>query len=406
MIVRLLPVDNPTSPPAFQHIYLTQIKHLTKPNRDYPHGIKSSTLTDFLLINSGLIIVYFVIILMIAAIPAAPLQAANRTPHYDFNANCIRAYNEILALRFDEGKRIINAERLQNPSNRIPVLLENYLDFLNLFLNDDPSLFKRLESNRSDRLNLLSEVAHPSPWQLFAQAAVSFQWSFTRARFGEFAAAAFDLTRAYNLIERNKTMYPDFYPNYLISGVLNVVIGAMPDQYRWLTGLVGMHGSVEEGRRELNALVQHFNKDNQLSFLMIETLLYMSFIEISLMDEDGEPDRIAALLAKEYPQNNHPLICYVRANTAIRMHRNEEAITILNLCSPSPGTHPLPYLDLLQGVALLNRLDPKAATYFHSFTQVYKTRSFVKTAFERLAWIAWLNADTAGYQRYMSEVLT
>ena len=60
---------------------------------------------------------------------------------YDFNSNCKTAYAEIIKLKLATGEELIAKERLQNPNNLIPDLLDGYIDFFNLFFNLKSILF-------------------------------------------------------------------------------------------------------------------------------------------------------------------------------------------------------------------------------------------------------------------------
>jgi hypothetical protein len=48
--------------------------------------------------------------------------------NFVFNENCIKAYKNILSLKFNEGALQLAQEKKTNPNNKIPVLLENYID--------------------------------------------------------------------------------------------------------------------------------------------------------------------------------------------------------------------------------------------------------------------------------------
>ncbi|MFM8739058.1 MAG: hypothetical protein ACKOC0_02510, partial [Cytophagales bacterium] len=62
---------------------------------------------------------------------------------YDFDATCQQAYQEIFALRINNGLQLIRKAKQEKPDNLIPVLLENYADFFVLFLNEDPNYYQQ-----------------------------------------------------------------------------------------------------------------------------------------------------------------------------------------------------------------------------------------------------------------------
>ncbi|HCL07075.1 MAG TPA: hypothetical protein DHW64_14500, partial [Chitinophagaceae bacterium] len=83
---------------------------------------------------------------------------------YDFNALCQQAYYEITRLKIEHGQELIQKAQLQNPENLIPVVLESYIDFLVLFLNENPADYKIRYPRFSERINALEEGPTNSPY--------------------------------------------------------------------------------------------------------------------------------------------------------------------------------------------------------------------------------------------------
>jgi hypothetical protein len=195
-----------------------------------------------------------------------PLSGTS-SPHYDFNANCIKAYTEIISLNFRSGAELLNIDKSRNPANRIPVFLENYIDFLTLAIGEEQSDYEQLRHKRSDRISFLSSGEPNSAWHRHCQAAVYLQWSFARVKFGEYTMAGLDLNRAYRLLEENKSLYPGFIPDILLNGVMNALIGSIPDNYKWASRLVGMEGTIETGRNMLYRLLDITETSSQWAHL-------------------------------------------------------------------------------------------------------------------------------------------
>ena len=63
--------------------------------------------------------------------------------YYDFNPLCRQAYNELICLRIEGGKKLLNQERQLHPDNLIPYFLDNYADFYSLFFNEDFAEFEK-----------------------------------------------------------------------------------------------------------------------------------------------------------------------------------------------------------------------------------------------------------------------
>ena len=71
----------------------------------------------------------------------------------EVNEQCMLAYEDILALRFDEAEEKLAEEKSENPENLFVPYLENYIDFLTIFIGENEFQFDELEGNKSDRIN-------------------------------------------------------------------------------------------------------------------------------------------------------------------------------------------------------------------------------------------------------------
>ncbi|WP_204267574.1 hypothetical protein, partial [Escherichia coli] len=63
-------------------------------------------------------------------------------------------------------------------------------------------------------------------------------------KFGHFWDAGWDFRKAYMLLKENKKAFPQFAPNDLLFGAVTAVVGTVPKGYKWLTNLLGIHGSL------------------------------------------------------------------------------------------------------------------------------------------------------------------
>lgn len=327
------------------------------------------------------------------------------SPHYDFNANCIRAYTEIISLNFQSGAGLLSIEKAQNPTNRIPVFLENYIDFLTLAIGEEQSDFELLRQNRSDRINFLLSGEPNSAWHKHCLAAVYLQWSFARVKFGEYTMAGLDLNRAYRLLEENKSLYPGFVPDMLLNGVMNALIGSIPENYKWATSLVGMEGAIESGRTMLYQLLDITDTTPKWAHLRAETYFYLAFIEMNLQSDKNLVTGLLHRMESTNSQATGPLNCYIKANLAIRTRNNDKAIEILEVCKIPDGSYPFHYIEFVIGNAKLNRLDQSAAKHFLNFVNHYKGSNYIKSAYQRLAWLSLLKGDHNGYRFYTSLIL-
>lgn len=324
--------------------------------------------------------------------------------NYDFNENCIRAYQQIISLNFNEGRNIIEAEKFSNPENKIPLFLENYIEFLTLVIGENQLDFEKHKPNRSDRINLLKAANVDSPWHRHCQAAIYLQWSFARAKFGEYALAGLDLNHAYRLLKQNKSIHPDFTPDMLLDGVLNALIGSIPESYKWATRLMGIDGAIETGRAKLYRLIEISETNNHWEYLKPEAYFYLSFIEMNLQGDKTRAVSLLNRMEQDTSLDAGPLNCYLKANLCLRTGRNDRAIDILENCKVPEGSYPFHYLEYVLGSAKLNQLDMAASRHLLNYVNHHKGLNYIKSAYQRLAWLSLLDNDANAYKFYISKV--
>ena len=167
--------------------------------------------------------------------------------HYDFNTTCRQAYQAIIELRLDEGSRLLREEKKRDGNNLIPFFLDNYIDFFQLFFNEDAAQYAAWKSRRDSRLELMSEGPASSPFNLFTRSVIHFQWAAIQIKFGDDWNAAWDFRRSFLQSRECLTDFPAFLPATMLSGAMEVVAGTIPDGYKWLSSLLGIRGTVSGG---------------------------------------------------------------------------------------------------------------------------------------------------------------
>lgn len=341
----------------------------------------------------------FLLIIAIGFWLGQPTKAAAPQPPqvFAYTNNCANAYRALLALQLAEGNKLLSAEKKQNPHNAMPILLENYADVLKIYTGEDHAEFDRLHPNKDKRLaELAKNIPQDSPYRRYAQAEINLQWAFARLKFEQYYTAFWEVRRAYKLLEENRRLFPDFYPNLKSLGLIHALLGTIPDQYQWGVKILGISGNLNEGLHELEEFLQQAQqKDRQ--FYEEGRLIYI-FLMSFLKNNPAEAYR----LAQQLPLQNHIFNTFIAADMAFRAGQNDDAIRILeNKPYNDPAFLEFPYLDFLLGVCKLNRLDADANLYLQRFLNKFKGRNFIKDAYQRLAWHSLLQDEPEGYQLYM-----
>lgn len=316
------------------------------------------------------------------------------------NARCNNAYQEILSLKFDEAREYLNAERIVNPQNVFVDYLENYIDFLSVFISGDETLFETLEKNKSKRIDLVKKLDHTSPYRNFMLGNIHLQWAAARLKFKEYFMAAYEFNKAYRLLTKNKEGFPNFIPNNITLGVLHIMIDLAPDKYHWLLNIINMEGSIKLGKAELNLVLQKSMEDEEYAYLNNEVLFYLGYIELNIFPDEKELSFLLSQL--EDDKNENLMLSYLTIKILMRTGNNDKALEKFDQLPDLNAYYPFYILQYLEAECHLKKLDTKKANeHYILFIEKFDGQNFIKDAYRKLAWIALLNNDTLKYQDLM-----
>ncbi|MCX6272072.1 MAG: tetratricopeptide repeat protein [Bacteroidetes bacterium] len=324
---------------------------------------------------------------------------------FEFNNRCQLALKEAFALRTASAATLLDEEKKANPANLVPLLVEDYLDFFTLFLGEGEKDYKNLRNNRDLRLRILEKEGTASPYALYCRAEIHLHWSLIRLKRGEWTGGATELNKAFRLLKENQQQYPAFLPNVKSLGLIHSVFGAVPPSMTWVTRLLDMEGTLDQGIAEIHTAFDGSLKQEPFAYLKEEAVLYLIFMEINNVYDKKRIEIFSRELQdKGIPDEarKRPLLAYAYATFLLKTGRNDEACKLL-ISFPKAGNQlPFYYLDYLTGICLLNKLDTNAAKYFRFYLSRYKGQSNIKSSWQHLAWIELLKGNREGYLRKMS----
>ncbi|WP_129717094.1 tol-pal system YbgF family protein [Pedobacter sp. SYP-B3415] len=322
-----------------------------------------------------------------------PVRAA-----FDFNANCLKAYRSVFDLKLANARAYLNTERKLRPGNDMIPLLENYIDYFDLLSSDSKKDFDVLKGNKSRRLDRLEDADSSSPYYLFAQAEINLQWALIRGRFGEYFNAAMEIRKANALLRENKKKFPDFPLNNKGLGLIDAVLGSMPDgTLKSALSVVGIKGNTRRGIDMMERLASTVSKTPYEAFYE-ETAFYYTYV---LADVVRDPAAYAKTIKYTAQIADSSLLrAYLQAYVAIKTGHSDKAITFLKERPRGGAYEPFPYLDYLEGVALLNKLDLSAENAFERFLTTNKGVNYIKDANLRLGWIALIRNQPKVYSGF------
>jgi tetratricopeptide (TPR) repeat protein len=317
--------------------------------------------------------------------------------YFEYSPAAKSTYDLIFSLRFQEARSELVFLRIAEPDNLIAHSLANYLDCLTIFIGEQEDTYEKLRQNKEIRLSAIREGDSQSPYYLYAQADIHLQWAITRVKFEDYFQAVMEIKRAFNLLAKNQELFPAFMPNKKNLGLLHALIGTVPDQYRWGVRLLGMSGTIAQGRAEIEEVLDYAR--TQEFVFRDEAYVMYAYLLLHLENQGEEAWQIIEKSTINHRTN--PLACFVKANVAMQTGRNEEAIRILEEKPRGHRYFPFAYLHFMEGVARLNRLEKGADSHLTRFLRETRGKHYIKEAYQKLAWYELVHDHPERYLRYM-----
>lgn len=319
---------------------------------------------------------------------------------FEFSDNCKNAYINFSALEFNKGYEYLKVEKKENPNNILPVLYENYMDFLQIIIGEQKQDFEKFKSLKKTRIRNLKSGDSNSPYYLYSLANLHLQYALINIHFKNYLTALFDIQRAFQLLEKNTKKFPNFLPQYINFGLLHIMIGSIPDNYKWLTWLASMHGTIEQGYNELFNVMEISQKNSQYNYLLTEAVFLLTFIETNLSSNNEYAEKLLTILNRE--PNTNPFIVFAKVSILKKNAQNDKAIEILNNFYQNKSSYPYNYLTYLKGLLHLNRLDPKCLSYFQEYINTFKGHSYIKSAYQKMAWMSLIQGNEDNYMKWIA----
>jgi hypothetical protein len=338
--------------------------------------------------------------LLLVGIATSLLLVAQKK--FDFNPACIQAYQEISKLKIKTGQQLVDKLLLQQPDNLSPLLLQNYIDFYTLFLNEDPAYYTIAFPNFQERLTSIESGTKETPFYLYAQALIRIHRAAVSIKFGHVWDAGWDLRKAYMLLKENRKIYPQFTPNDLLFGTLYTVIGTVPKGYQWLTNLFGIKGSINEGMQ----LVKQFAYSNDVWAKTFFTDAAFIYPYLLFHIDNKKEEALQFITQKKLDLVNNHLHAFMASNLYLNNKNVEETKTIITSRNKSTDYLPLSVWDFEMGYAKMYHVETAdALVHFEQFTNQFKGRFYVKDVYQKISWCYYLQNNLPAAEQARKQVL-
>lgn len=293
---------------------------------------------------------------------------------WTFDPELQRLHQLVLNLQTETAHRQL--EKLNtNEFHKMYVL--SICETLDVLISEDETKFQKIEANFKERLKLL-EKQKSSADALFLQAELNLQRGFNFLNLGQELNAVFAIKSAYNLTQECLKKYPDFIPIKKTSGVLEVMVGSVPDKYHFFMSLLGMKGSVVKGQKQLEQL-----RESQSSLNIEANLLYFTIKGLINQQIDEASKGFMGIL-KEDPDNK--LALFLAVNMLMKNSQSEEALRLIRTLDSNPEGLPVFYIEYIRGEILLQKGDyANSVLAYQKFINNYKSQNFKKDSYYKMS---------------------
>lgn len=321
-----------------------------------------------------------------------------------FSKTAQKAYAKILTLDSAEVAGTIEHLRKTEPDNPIAEYLDNYWDFFQLFIHENPAYYGSSYPKKAERIKKIQLQGSPeSPLYLYTQADIYLQWAILEAKFRDFFTAFRDIKKAYRLLEKNQARFPGFDLNDKNMGILISLVGTLPDEYRWgFEWISGIPGDLKEGEKRLKNALQSPSEFAALH--KDETRVLYSLLLLHVFKQTEEAWALLQELNLSHLESD--LAVFLLANTSLRMKRIDEAHQYLEKAL-TDGAVDVPHLYYLKGLIELYRGQYGASRhYFKTFISEFKGIHYRKSAWLYISYTYYLEDKIPSYDRARLRCLT
>jgi tetratricopeptide (TPR) repeat protein len=255
--------------------------------------------------------------------------------------------------------------------------VQSLCETLDALISEDEKRFAEIEGLFRARFKVLEEKPE-SAETLFLQAELNLQRGFNFLNLGQEFNAVWAIRSAYNFTQECLKKYPNFVPIKKTSGVIEVMIGSVPDKFHWFISLLGMKGSVITGQKQLEALRL------STSSLNIEANILYFTIKGFINQQIDESSKGFLELLKANPDNR--LVLFLAVNMLVKNSQSEEAMKLIHHLDEKPEGLPMPYVDYLRAEIHLQRGEyATAIDTYHRFMDAYPSENFKKDAYFKIS---------------------
>jgi tetratricopeptide (TPR) repeat protein len=188
----------------------------------------------------------------------------------------------------------------------------------------------------------------------------------------------------------------------MLQGAMQVAAGTIPPGYQWLSSLLGIHGTIDNGMQNLGAVLK--STDPYAVIFHDEASFYYLYLRFYILNQRDEVFRY--IKQQNWDTRNNHLFAYLEAN--LSLNNQDASITeqIINQLNRDPGYLDMPIWDMQMGYAKADRLDRESIIYLERFLLRFKGKFYVKDVLQKISWIYYLYGEPEKAEETRKRILT
>ena len=310
----------------------------------------------------------------------------------NFDATTKQAYDLVLDLQIQEAHLLI-----PQPNTVQEHYVISLAEALELLITEDRDKFNEYEDQFEKRLEL--KVRSNQVEDIFLQAEIRLQWAFVYLKFGHEFDAALNLKQSYSAVQEIKKKFPAFKDVLKSSGILEVLVGSIPEKYNWVLSLMGIKGSIDQGLLELD-----YVRKSESKFSFEADMLYVLIQGFALQKTEEAAKEMQRILIRN---PDIRLALFLGASIAIKNSESEKAMKMILRLEDHTSGLPLYYAQYLKGEVYLQKADYiNSIAAYRWFINHYAGENYLKDAHYKIALCYWLNGNANDAMHHFEEAKT
>lgn len=334
----------------------------------------------YLFSKAGLSTCFFLLIITIST-GNLWAQANKQFKDWKFDEQLEDVYRRTINLETAEALKILST--IREPGKQAYVTyLKSFAETVELLITENEKRFSVIEKSFDQRIEELEEKPQDAE-TLFLLAELNLQRGFVYLNFGQQFNAVLAFRQSFTKIKDCLELNPGYPPAMKTNGVLQVMVGTIPDKFRWFFSLLGMEGSVTSGQNQLNEL-----RKSGISLSREAGILYFTVKGLISQDYHEGLNGLFGLM-KEDPNNR--VLHFLAITMLMKESRSEEAWKLIQRLDQLPGGLRMIYMDYLRAEILLQKGSYTAAIpIYQKFIATYPGSSLKKDASLKIAFCHYL----------------